>query len=161
MNRYRLMAERSNSKRNAALPGKNIKTLWAGESNPELRDYYELLWYFGGSQTDMASLRAEDIDWTNQTISYARLKRALRRWFVSATLWRKYSKTVLRPVSCSLKSFNGRNRIAPRRLGEMNPAKGTVRLQRLSTQLQQFPFLRRVYTASADTARPDERAIVE
>jgi hypothetical protein len=46
----------------------------AGESNPELRDYYELLWNLGGSQTDMASLRAEDIDWTNQTISYARMK---------------------------------------------------------------------------------------
>lgn len=46
----------------------------AGESNAELRDYYELLWNLGGSQTDMASLRAEDIDWKNQTISYARMK---------------------------------------------------------------------------------------
>ena len=46
----------------------------AGESNLELRDYYELLWHFGGSQTDMASLRGEDIDWTNHTISYARMK---------------------------------------------------------------------------------------
>jgi integrase len=46
----------------------------AGESNADLHDYYELLWHLGGSQTDMASLRAEDIDWTNQTISYARLK---------------------------------------------------------------------------------------
>jgi len=45
-----------------------------GESNAELRDYYELLWNLGGSQTDMASLRAEDVDWTNQTISYARMK---------------------------------------------------------------------------------------
>ena len=46
----------------------------AGESNAELRDYYELLWHLGGSQTDMASLRGEDVDWTNQTISYARMK---------------------------------------------------------------------------------------
>jgi len=46
----------------------------AGESNAELRDYYELLWQLGGSQTDMASLRGEDIDWTNHTISYARMK---------------------------------------------------------------------------------------
>src|SRR6266550_1327704 len=38
----------------------------ADESNPELRDYYELLWHLGGSQTDMASLRAEDIDWTKK-----------------------------------------------------------------------------------------------
>ena len=46
----------------------------AGESNPELRDYYEVLWHLGGSQTDMASLRVGDIDWTNRTISYARMK---------------------------------------------------------------------------------------
>ncbi len=46
----------------------------AGESNAELRDFYELLWHLGGSQTDMASLRGEDVDWTNQTISYARMK---------------------------------------------------------------------------------------
>ena len=46
----------------------------ACEHNPELHDYYEILWHLGGSQTDMASLRAEDIDWTYQTISYARSK---------------------------------------------------------------------------------------
>lgn len=46
----------------------------AGESNAELRDFYELLWELGGSQTDVASLRAEDVDWTSQTISYARQK---------------------------------------------------------------------------------------
>jgi integrase len=46
----------------------------AGERNLELRAYYQLLWHLGGSQTDMASLMAEDIDWTNQTLSYARLK---------------------------------------------------------------------------------------
>ena len=46
----------------------------AREFNPELHAYYEMLWHLGGSQTDMASLRAEDVDWTNQTISYARMK---------------------------------------------------------------------------------------
>jgi len=46
----------------------------ASERNPELHDYYELLWHLGGSQTDVASLRAEDIDWPYQTISYARQK---------------------------------------------------------------------------------------
>ncbi len=45
-----------------------------GERNPELRDFYELLWHLGGSQTDMASLRAEDVDWTAQAISYSRMK---------------------------------------------------------------------------------------
>ncbi len=46
----------------------------AGESNAELRDYYELLWHLGGSQTDMATLTAENIDWRARTISYARMK---------------------------------------------------------------------------------------
>jgi integrase len=50
----------------------------AGESNPELRDYYELLWHLGGAQTDVASLRAEDIDWTNRTICYDRDKNGNR-----------------------------------------------------------------------------------
>jgi integrase len=45
-----------------------------GESNVELRAYYELLWHMGGSQTDMASLRTENIDWMEKTISYARMK---------------------------------------------------------------------------------------
>jgi hypothetical protein len=43
-------------------------------TSPELHAYYEMLWHLGGSQTDMASLRAEDVDWPNQTISYARMK---------------------------------------------------------------------------------------
>jgi len=46
----------------------------AREYNPELHAYYEMLWHLGGSQTDMASLCAEDVDWTNLTISYARMK---------------------------------------------------------------------------------------
>ncbi len=46
----------------------------AGESNHELRAYYDLLWHLGGSQTDMASLTAADIDWSGRTISYARMK---------------------------------------------------------------------------------------
>jgi integrase len=46
----------------------------AGESNAELRDYYELLWQLGGSQTDMANLCAEDFDWTDRTVAYERTK---------------------------------------------------------------------------------------
>jgi integrase len=39
-----------------------------------LRDYYELLWHLGGSQSDMAALCAENIDLANRTITYARMK---------------------------------------------------------------------------------------
>jgi len=46
----------------------------AREFNPELHAFYEMLWHLGGSQTDMASLRAEDIDWNDRTIAYARMK---------------------------------------------------------------------------------------
>jgi integrase len=46
----------------------------AREGNPERRDYYELLWHTGGSQTDVASLQAEDIMWKDRTIFYRRKK---------------------------------------------------------------------------------------
>ncbi|MBU6401194.1 MAG: tyrosine-type recombinase/integrase [Verrucomicrobia bacterium] len=61
-------------KEKRAITWEEHQRIVAGESNAELRDYYELLWHLGGSQTDMASLRAEDVDWATQTISYARLK---------------------------------------------------------------------------------------
>jgi len=44
------------------------------ERNTELRDFYELCWYLGGSQTDVASLEAGNIDWNDRVISYARRK---------------------------------------------------------------------------------------
>ena len=44
------------------------------ETNPERRDFYELLWHTGAAQSDAAFLTAEDVDWTNRTISYSRRK---------------------------------------------------------------------------------------
>lgn len=46
----------------------------ARELNPATRAYYQLLWYMGGAQTDIATLTAEDIDWKNRTIAYSRHK---------------------------------------------------------------------------------------
>lgn len=46
----------------------------ADERNDELRAYYELLWHLGGSQTDVATLSAEDVNWKCRTLSYARVK---------------------------------------------------------------------------------------
>ena len=48
--------------------------LLAVERSPVRRAFYEILWHFGGSQTDMARLTAEDIDWQRQTIAYRRHK---------------------------------------------------------------------------------------
>jgi len=40
----------------------------------ERRDFYELLWHTGASQSDAACLMAEDVDWSNRTIAYSRMK---------------------------------------------------------------------------------------
>ncbi len=44
------------------------------ELNAERRDFYELLWHTGASQTDAACLMAEDVDWAQRTICYSRKK---------------------------------------------------------------------------------------
>lgn len=44
------------------------------EGNPEWRAFFEMCWLMGGSQTDVASLTAEDVDWQGHTISYRRQK---------------------------------------------------------------------------------------
>ena len=44
------------------------------ETNPERRALYELAWHTGGSQSDLANLHAEDIDWKNRIVSYDRMK---------------------------------------------------------------------------------------
>lgn len=50
------------------------KAIVARETNPERRAFYELAWHIGASQSDVAFLEAENIDWQNQIISYARKK---------------------------------------------------------------------------------------
>jgi integrase len=57
-----------------AITGEEHQRILAHEQNPDWRDYYELLWHLGGSQTDVASLQAEAIDWSNRTLAYARRK---------------------------------------------------------------------------------------
>jgi integrase len=44
------------------------------ERNPELNAFYRLCWHLGGAQSDIASLRAEDIDWSRRAITYSRRK---------------------------------------------------------------------------------------
>ena len=44
------------------------------EQNAERRDFYELLWHTGASQTDAACLLGEDVNWASHTISYSRAK---------------------------------------------------------------------------------------
>ncbi len=44
------------------------------EKNPELKAFYQLAWHMGASQSDIAFLGAENVDWENKIISYARKK---------------------------------------------------------------------------------------
>jgi len=44
------------------------------EKNPERKKFYELCWHLGGSQGDIANLKAEDVDWENRTVSFTRKK---------------------------------------------------------------------------------------
>jgi integrase len=46
----------------------------AREKNPERKAYYKLIWYLGASQSDLAFLDAENVDWNNHVISYRRMK---------------------------------------------------------------------------------------
>lgn len=50
------------------------RAIIAREKNAERRSFYELAWYLGASQSDIAELEAESIDWQNRVISYARKK---------------------------------------------------------------------------------------
>lgn len=50
------------------------KKILSAERNQNWRDYYELLWHLGGSQTDIARLTAADVDWTDHTIAFSRSK---------------------------------------------------------------------------------------
>ena len=46
--------------------------LW--ETNPERLAFYRLAWHLGASQSDIAFLEAENIDWNDRVISFARKK---------------------------------------------------------------------------------------
>ena len=47
------------------------------EKNPERKAFYQLAWHLGASQSDLAHLHAEDVDWPNRVISFFRMK---TRW---------------------------------------------------------------------------------
>ena len=46
----------------------------AAEVNPERKTLYQLCWHLGASQSDIASLKGDDVDWTNNTVSFTRKK---------------------------------------------------------------------------------------
>src|SRR5438445_1183605 len=46
----------------------------AAEVNAERKTLYQLCWHLGASQGDIASLKGEDVDWQNSTVSFVRKK---------------------------------------------------------------------------------------
>jgi hypothetical protein len=44
------------------------------EKNPERRAFYQLAWHLGASQSDLAHLQAEAVDWQTRVICYERIK---------------------------------------------------------------------------------------
>jgi integrase len=70
----RLQWPRPLFKQKRAITAAEHAAVIARELNPERRDFYELLWHTGASQTDAACLTAEDVNWNSRTISYHRAK---------------------------------------------------------------------------------------
>ena len=56
------------------------------ELNPERKAFYQLAWHLGASQSDLANLHAEDVDWNTRIISFFRMK----------TKWRGQQPTQIR-----------------------------------------------------------------
>lgn len=48
--------------------------LLSRETNLELRSFFWCCWHLGGAQSDVARLKAEDIDWSEQVVSFFRAK---------------------------------------------------------------------------------------
>jgi integrase len=46
----------------------------AREGNPERRDFYDLCWHLGGSQSDIAKLQPEDFNYQRRSFTYNRMK---------------------------------------------------------------------------------------
>jgi len=44
------------------------------EQNPERRAFFDCCWHLGGSQSDIAALKGEDVDWNRQLVSFFRAK---------------------------------------------------------------------------------------
>lgn len=50
----------------------------ARELNPERRAFYQLAWHLGASQSDLANLQAEDVNWPARVICFVRMKTRAR-----------------------------------------------------------------------------------
>lgn len=61
-------------KEKRAITAEEHQQIIAAEVNPERKALYQLCWHLGASQGDIASLKGEDVDWQNGTVSFTRRK---------------------------------------------------------------------------------------
>jgi integrase len=61
-------------KEKRAIKFEEHQKILAAEVNPERKVFYQVCWHLGASQGDIAALKGEDIDWTNNTVSFFRKK---------------------------------------------------------------------------------------
>jgi integrase len=61
-------------KEKRAITFEEHQAILAREKNPERKAFYQLCWFIGGSQGDIAQLLAEDVDWEHSTLSFRRRK---------------------------------------------------------------------------------------
>jgi integrase len=61
-------------KEKRAITAGEHRTIVLKERNDEHRAFYEVCWHVGGSQSDVATLKADDIDWGNRVVSFFRRK---------------------------------------------------------------------------------------
>ena len=57
-----------------AITSEEHQAIVGREQNPERKAFYQLAWHLGASQSDIAYLEAENIDWEHNVISFARKK---------------------------------------------------------------------------------------
>jgi hypothetical protein len=66
------------SKPKRAITSEEHERIIAAEADPERRNYYQMLWLVGGSQTDVANFHRDGIDHSTRTFRYQRRKMKYR-----------------------------------------------------------------------------------
>jgi integrase len=61
-------------KEKRAITREEHELILSREGNAEMQSFLWCCWYLGGSQSDVAHLKAEDVDWRNQVVSFFRSK---------------------------------------------------------------------------------------
>jgi len=64
-------------KEKRAITWEEHQAIIARAHNPERKAFYQLAWHLGASQSDLAHLQAEDVDWQARIICFVRMK---TRW---------------------------------------------------------------------------------